>query len=228
VFTPATVGGRHAAPRDVRLVVHHRTSCRRSLHPPTYNRLVLLPLVVALCVSVPGARDLRAGVESGVPGPRFLRGGVQSAAATQTEFDVKELAEYRLTASVFSRFEKASRLIADITRNDAAFADSPLFTRDVLVLGDAAVIAKELASRLHDHPRLAAALRKARMTAREYTKFAVALFAARLARGFVAAGVLRKVPPGVATDNVAFVTRHHDEIVGVLQDLGVEGPSIAK
>ena len=133
-----------------------------------------------------------------------------------------------LFRSVFSRFEKASRSIAVITRSDTAFVDSPLFTRDVLVLGDAAIIAKELASRLQDHPRLAAALRKAGMTAREYTKFALALFAARLAHGFVAAGVLRKVPPGVATANVAFVTQHQDEIAGVLQGLGVEDASIPK
>jgi hypothetical protein len=214
VYSPATVGGRHAAPRDVRLTcsIGYANSIPTS---PAYNRLALVPLVVALCVLVPGTVGLRAVV----PGP---------AAPTQTEFTVKELAEYQLTASVFGRFEKASRSIAAVIRSDAAFADSPLFTRDVLVLGDAAIIAKELASRLHDHPRLAAGLREARMTAREYAKFAVALFAARLAHGFVAAGVLRKVPPGVATANVAFVTRHQDEIAGVLQDLGVEAASIAK
>jgi hypothetical protein len=214
VFPPATVGGRHAAPRGVRLLLLYRCANSIALRP-TYNRLVLVLVLVALCVLVPGSRALRAEVQG-------------TAAPTQTEFTVKELAEYQLTTSVFGRFEKASRAIAAIIRSDAAFANSPLFTRDVLVLGDAAIIANELATRLHDHPRLAAALREARMTAREYAKFAVSLFAARLAHGFVAAGVLRKVPPGVATANVAFVTRHQDEIAGVLQDLGVEGASIAK
>ena len=109
-----------------------------------------------------------------------------------------------------------------MTRSDSAFADAPLFTREVLVLGDAATIANELASRLDAHPRLAAALRQARITSRDYTKFAVALFAARLAHGFVTAGVLRRVPPGVAADNVAFVAAHDAEISGVLQALGLE------
>jgi hypothetical protein len=211
VFPPATVGGRHAAPRDVRLFgVQPQINSTGA----AYNRLALVALIVALCVSVPGAS--------------ILRGAREPGAAIQTEFHVKELADYQLTLPVFSRFVKASRLIAAITRSDAAFADSPLFTRDVLVLGDAAIVAKELASRLQDHPRLAAALRQAKMTAREYTKFAVALFAARLAHGFVAAGVLRKVPSGVATANVAFVTRHQDAVASVLQDLGVEDATLTK
>jgi hypothetical protein len=174
-------------------------------------------LVVALCLVS----------EAGVPGARGLRAGVEFPATTQTTFSVKELAEYRLTAPVFSRFEKASRFIGDITRHDSAFAESPLFTREVLVLGDAETIASELASRLQDHPRLATALRHASITAREYTKFAVALFAARLAHGFIGAGVLRTVPPGVAADNVAFVDQHQAEIAAVLQELGVEAPATA-
>ena len=41
--------------------------------------------------------------------------------AAQTEFGVTEIAEYRLDAGVFERFERASRLIITATRADARF-----------------------------------------------------------------------------------------------------------
>ena len=68
--------------------------------------------------------------------------------------------------------------------------------------------------------RLLAASKMSRTMLSRYA--AVAPFAARLARGFVTAGVLRRVPPGVAADNVAFVAAHDAEISGVLQALGLE------
>ena len=66
------------------------------------------------------------------------------------------------------------------------------------------------------------ALVSAQITAREYTKFALALIAARLAHGFVKSGVLRGVPAGVAADNVAFVDANQAAIGDVLKRLGIE------
>jgi hypothetical protein len=145
-----------------------------------------------------------------------------ASGAAQSSFDVKELAAYRLTGPVFERFEKASRRIADVTRSDAALARSPLFTKEITLSGDAPVMAAELEARLKNHPALAGALHSARIAPRDYARFAVALFAARLAHGFVKAGVLRSVPTGVAADNVAFVAEHHTAIEDVLTRLGVE------
>ena len=146
-------------------------------------------------------------------------------AGAQSPFDVKELAAYRLTAPVFKRFEKASGLISDVVRRDSDLSDSPLFTKEITVSGDAAAMAAELEARLTNHPALSQALHSAQITAREFTRFALALTAARLAHGFVKAGVMRSVPAGVAADNVAFVEAHHDEIVAVLKSLGVEPDS---
>lgn len=140
----------------------------------------------------------------------------------QTALDVKELAEYRLTTPVFTQFNEASRIMAVAMRNDSALASNPLFTRSILVLGDAPTVAAALEARLQNHPLLADALRTAQITPREYTKFALALFAARLAHGFVSAGVLRRVPAGVAAANVQFVDAHQPEIAAVLKDLGIE------
>lgn len=146
-----------------------------------------------------------------------------ASAAVQPAFDVKELAAYRLTTPVFKQFEKASRLIADVIRKDPAFASSPLFTREILVSGDAPLMAAELETRLRTHPALAHALGTAKITAREYTRFALALLAARLAHGFVNAGVLRSVPAGVAADNVTFVEKHQVEIAAAVKALGIGG-----
>jgi hypothetical protein len=92
----------------------------------------------------------------------------------------------------------------------------------VSVLGEAAAEAAALETRLTNEPGLATALRLSGISAREYTKFAIGLFAARLAHGFVKSGVMRRVPPGVATDNVAFIDAHETDVAAVLRDLGVE------
>jgi hypothetical protein len=143
------------------------------------------------------------------------------ARAAQSPIDVYDLADYRLTPQVFEQFVVASRLIADITRRDAAFTFAPLFTKDVALSGDAPAMATGLAARLENHTGLAAALRTAKLTPREYSKFVIALVGAHLAHGFMATGVLRRVPDGAPAANVAFVGAHQAEIATTLETLGI-------
>src|SRR5262245_59413845 len=96
-------------------------------------------------------------------------------------YTVKEIAEYRLTVAVFERFGRASRLIARATAADPGLAERPPFTRDVLLLDDVVVAAITLDKRLRSEPALAAALGSAKISPHEYTTFALALVAARLA-----------------------------------------------
>lgn len=140
-------------------------------------------------------------------------------------FDAKELAEYRLTTATFERFVAASEQVAIVSRQDRTLSEYPLFTRDVSVLGEATVVAGQLQARLSGHAALANALSVTGITAREYTKFALTLFGARLAHGFLSTGALRSVPKGVATDNVEFVKEHLEAVIRVLQVLGVEEPT---
>ena len=147
---------------------------------------------------------------------------LSASPAAQTEFGVTEIAEYRLTADVFVRFDRASRLIAAATRNDARFAREPLFTADTLLSGDVLPMAIALEARLRNEPALAGAFFAADLTPHEYTKFVLALVAARLAHGFVKSGVLRSVPPGVHADNVMFVDAHQVEIAAAMKAIGVE------
>ena len=91
----------------------------------------------------------------------------------------------------------------------------------MLLTGDVLPMAIALEARLRGDAALADALRAANLSSQEYTKFTLALVAARLAHGFVKAGVIRAVPPGVHADNVAFVDAHEADIDAVLRELGV-------
>jgi len=143
------------------------------------------------------------------------------AVAGQAPFDARELSDYRLTPAMFERFVDASRRIADITRNDASLANAPLFTDDIVRSDDVTAAARDLLSRLESHRRLSAALAAAKITAREYTKFAIALVAGRVAHGFLESGVLRRVPDGAPAANVGFVDRHRSEVLATLALLGI-------
>src|SRR5688572_31334481 len=90
----------------------------------------------------------------------------------QVPIDVYELADYRLTTEVFERFVRASSRVAAVTRDDASFTYAPLFTKDVALSDDAVAAATGLVARLENHTALAAALDGARITPREYAKFA--------------------------------------------------------
>jgi hypothetical protein len=144
-----------------------------------------------------------------------------TASGAQTPIDVYELADYRLTTAVFERFVQASRRIGDISRVDPSFTDAPLVTEDAALSGDAVAEVATLVARLENHAGLSAALAEAKITPREYGKFTIALIAARLAHGFLTAGVLPRVPSGAPTINVEFVKTHESEVSETLAQLGI-------
>jgi hypothetical protein len=146
---------------------------------------------------------------------------------SQDTFNIRELAEYRLTVPVFQQFVQASRQIVTASREDARLAADPLFTREVALLDDVAAAAATVEARLKYEPRYAAALRIASISPHDFTKFALVLFGARLAHGFLKSGALRTVPAGVASDNVAFVEAHQIEIAALMQLLELEGEPIS-
>jgi hypothetical protein len=154
---------------------------------------------------------LAVAVAAAYPGP----------GRAQAPIDVYDLADYRLAADVFKQFIEASRAIGEITRRDSAFTYAPLFTEEVVLSGDATAVAAGLVARLENHSGLSAALQSAKLTPREYSKFAIALLAAHMAHGFIQAGVLQRVPAGAPTDNVEFVKTHQTEITAVFADLGI-------
>ncbi|HEV8395402.1 MAG TPA: hypothetical protein VGQ37_14070 [Vicinamibacterales bacterium] len=147
---------------------------------------------------------------------------LQAFPSAQAEFGVTEIADYRLDAAVFTQFNRASHLIAAAARADARFDREPVFTKDILLSGDVLPMAVALEARLRNDPALAGAFVAADITPHDYTKFALALVAARLAHGFVKSGVIRRVPPGIHADNVMFVDANLAEVQAVLKETGVE------
>ena len=149
-------------------------------------------------------------------------GGLVTVPVTaQSPIDVYELADYRLTTEVFERFVQANGRIVDITQHDTSFTYAPLFTKDIALSGDAVAEAAGLVARLANHAGLAAALEAAKMTPREYSKFAITLIVAHLAHGFLKAGVLPRVPSGAPTINVEFVKTHESDVTAALASLGI-------
>ena len=142
-------------------------------------------------------------------------------ASAQTPIDEYELADYRLTAVVFERFVQASTRIGEIARTDPIFTFAPLFSKTVTVSGDAVIAASGLAARLENHAGLSAALDAAKLTPREYAKFAISLVGAHLAYNFLKTGALRGVPSGAPTINVEFVKAHESEVAAALESLGI-------
>ena len=141
---------------------------------------------------------------------------------TQHRFDPKELADYRLAPEVFKRFAHATRLIATTLGSDSRFEREPLITKEILVTGDAPDMAAALQKRLDSEPALAPALFAADISSHEYAAFAIALFAAWLAHGFLKSGAMRRVPPGAAADNVAFIAAHDKQVAAVLKQLNLD------
>jgi hypothetical protein len=78
-------------------------------------------------------------------------------------------------------------------------------------LGDARSLS-EMAAKIDAQPALAAAVRGAGMTTREFATAELALLQAALAYGLQKAGGLKQLPDDVSKENVEFVRQHEREI----------------
>jgi hypothetical protein len=142
--------------------------------------------------------------------------------ADRGTIDRRELAAHRLTTAGFEQFRDASARIAIVIADDASFRAQPLFSEEITQSGDVTDASATLEARLRSHIGLSRALTAAKMSARDYTKCALTLVAARLALGFLDSGVLKTVPPGAAADNVAFVRAHRTAVDEMLKELAIE------
>lgn len=146
----------------------------------------------------------------------------QNARQAPGSLTAAEIAGHRLTDGELEGFGRASRRLVSASRRDGGGTPAPLFTRDIVMLEDVAVAAATLERRLAGNPALAAELAQENVPPREYVRFALALIGARLAQGFLSAGVLKRVPEGVAADNVAFISRRQADVDALLEELDVD------
>lgn len=70
----------------------------------------------------------------------------------------------------------------------------------------------EMAARIQAFPPMAAALRKEGLTAREFSKFFLAMLQSGFAAGLQKAGLLKETPEGVNPANIKFVIEHEQEL----------------
>jgi len=70
----------------------------------------------------------------------------------------------------------------------------------------------EMAAKIQAFPPLMAVLRKEGFTAREYSKFFLAILQAGFAAGLQKAGLLKTTPEGVNPANIKFVIEHEEEL----------------
>ena len=142
--------------------------------------------------------------------------------ADRGTIDRRELAAYRFTTADFEQCRDASTRIAIVIADDASFRAQPLFSEEITQRCYVTEASATLEARLRSHTGLSEALAAAKMSARNYTKCALTLIAARLALGFLDSGVLKSVPPGAAADNVAFVRAHRTAVDEMLKELAIE------
>ena len=70
----------------------------------------------------------------------------------------------------------------------------------------------EMSARIQAFPPMAAALRKEGLTAREFSKFFLAMLQSGFAAGLQKAGLLKETPEGVNPANIKFVIEHEAEL----------------
>lgn len=80
-----------------------------------------------------------------------------------------------------------------------------------LKMSDAATIS-EMAAGIQKEPRLAAAIQREGLTAREFSKFMIAMIQAGFAAGMQKAGLLKTTPEGTNPANIKFVLDHEADL----------------
>ena len=70
-----------------------------------------------------------------------MAGWPANTASAQAPINVYDLADYRLTPEMFEQFVNATAPIAEIAGHDPVFTYAPLFTKDVMLDGDAPTVA---------------------------------------------------------------------------------------
>jgi hypothetical protein len=165
----------------------------------------------------------------------------------QSDRDLKEIAEYRLTMDGLRKMMTVMRTLAEEMRNDPKVQArmkvdaeiKPLTEKEELTEAEEKRLEElrmkleqleqeednapsrgnnnpqtlsEMAAQVERQPTVAAALRKAGMSPREYSTFMLAMMQAGMVAGFKKTGHLKELPKGVSAENVKFIEDHEAEL----------------
>lgn len=81
----------------------------------------------------------------------------------------------------------------------------------------------EMAAELNKEPRLAAALTRADLSAREFSKFMFAMIGAGFAASMQKAGLIKELPKEVNAENVKFILEHEAELQKLQEEMKEPG-----
>jgi len=139
--------------------------------------------------------------------PAFAQAGRRKAA---DDPDMKELASYTLTMDGLNKVDAANRAMFAAIKKDPS-----LKPKDDDSTGDAKTLT-DMEKKINGMPVMAAALKQAGMSARDYAKFMMAMMQASFAmmakQMSVKAGKPFQTPEGVNPANITFVEQHQADL----------------
>jgi hypothetical protein len=136
--------------------------------------------------------------------------GAQTAAAERTS-DEQALAQYRLSMPAIHKLLAATRAMARVIEDPATKEAAAKFSksRDA---ADGYRGLDDIARDIEKFPPMAAAIRSAGITPREYMLVTMSYMQAGMAAAFKKQGLLKELPKGTPAENVAFLEKNEPEL----------------
>ena len=162
--------------------------------------LLALALVLAACHGrdAPATDAATAAPAAEVPTAATVTEAPETAPAADT-------ASFELTMDGVDRWLAATRDIAELVKQDPALEDATAM--------DANEGTDAFVARLDSLPKVAAAIRGAGLSTRDYAMTSEAVTGALFAVGMLEAGAIKELPPELKDNqHVRFVQEHKDEI----------------
>jgi hypothetical protein len=138
----------------------------------------------------------------------------QPTVAQEIDRDKTELRQYRLTMPKIRAMAAATLAFAKDVESDPALAKKLKESNEP----DAKTLS-ELAARIDKEPHLAAAVKNAGLTAREYATLTLCYFPAMYAYSMKKQGAIKDIPPDILPENVALIAANETELNRINQEL---------
>jgi len=171
-----------------------------------------LALLLAACgEEAPSTTDARAAAAA--PTPEASPTGAVADATPTAESAPSTTAEFELTMPGVERWMAANRGVAALVASEPALEDTTAMDADE---GTDAFVA-----RLDAQPSVAAAIRSAGLSTRDYAMTTEAVVGALFAVGMLEAGAIKELPAELKdSQHVRFVQEHKDEITAMMESTG--------
>jgi hypothetical protein len=137
-----------------------------------------------------------------------------TVAAQGPDADLKEIQAYKLTTPAMKQVVTATRHMIAAAKDDGETAKR-LQGSVANVIGKSLT---EIERAIEKEPLVAAALKKAGITAREYAKFMVVFFQSSMMHNMHKSGAVKELPPTANMDNLKFVETHQAEFTALMAE----------